>query len=193
VLLGWPLIIFPLQIVVMELIIDPACSTVFESEPEEKGTMARPPRDARESVFSRQAVIVSVAQGCSILLICLGVFLLAWRYYGAPQPGQPWVPATMAFVTLVIANLALIQANVSWSRSIIATLRSNNRPMWIVSGGAGLLLAALLLVPFLRGLFGLATLTPSDIAVCLGAGVVGVIWFEVLKFALARQPQARQA
>ena len=44
VLLGWPLILMPIHILFLQLIIDPACSLVFEAEPEEPGIMRRPPR-----------------------------------------------------------------------------------------------------------------------------------------------------
>jgi Ca2+-transporting ATPase len=39
---GWPLILYPVHIVFLELIIDPACSVAFEAEPEEKGTIVLP-------------------------------------------------------------------------------------------------------------------------------------------------------
>ena len=43
VLFQWPLVLFPVQIVFMELIIDPSCTVVFEAEPAEKNVMMRPP------------------------------------------------------------------------------------------------------------------------------------------------------
>src|SRR5207249_8133005 len=39
VLLGWPLILLPVHIVFLALIIDPACSIVFGSEPEGQDVM----------------------------------------------------------------------------------------------------------------------------------------------------------
>ena len=51
VLLGWPLILMPIHILFLQLIIDPACSLVFEAEPEEPGIMRRPPRPADASLF----------------------------------------------------------------------------------------------------------------------------------------------
>jgi len=45
VVLGWPLILLPVHIVFLELIIDPACSIIFEAENEEKDIMQRRPRD----------------------------------------------------------------------------------------------------------------------------------------------------
>ena len=44
VLLKWPLALLPVHIVFLELIIDPACSVVFEMESDEADIMQRPPR-----------------------------------------------------------------------------------------------------------------------------------------------------
>ena len=75
--MGWPPILSPLHIVLMELLIDPACSTVFEAEPEEAGTMKRPPRLPQESVFDRRTVGLSLVQGVSVLLCSLTLFVVA--------------------------------------------------------------------------------------------------------------------
>jgi Ca2+-transporting ATPase len=44
VLAGWPLVLMPVHIMVLQLIIDPTCSLVFEAESEEPDVMRRPPR-----------------------------------------------------------------------------------------------------------------------------------------------------
>jgi Ca2+-transporting ATPase len=54
VLLNWPLVLLPVHVVFLELIIDPACSVVFEAESEEADVMSRPPRNPQERLFSRR-------------------------------------------------------------------------------------------------------------------------------------------
>ena len=56
-----------MHIVFLELIIDPACSIVFEAEAEEADVMRRPPRDLGEPLFSRRTVVLSLLQG---LFVC---------------------------------------------------------------------------------------------------------------------------
>ncbi len=64
VLFGWPLVLLPVHIVFLELIIDPpACSVVFESEPEEADVMKKAPRNAKEGLLTRKMVTVSALQG----------------------------------------------------------------------------------------------------------------------------------
>ena len=44
VLLGWPMLLMPVHILFLQLIIDPACSIVFEAEPLEPDAMTAQPR-----------------------------------------------------------------------------------------------------------------------------------------------------
>jgi P-type Ca2+ transporter type 2C len=43
IMLEWPLVLYPVHVVFLEFIIDPACSVLFEAEPAEKNVMKRPP------------------------------------------------------------------------------------------------------------------------------------------------------
>ena len=176
VLLKWPLALLPVHIVFLELIIDPACSLVFEAEPEEPNVMKRPPRNPKEPVFSRRPLVISLLQGASVLLIVLAVFIVA-RHRGLDEQQA----RALAFTTLIVANLALILSNRSWSRTILDTLRSANAALWWVLGGAVFFMGLVLYVPFLRNLFSFGMLHATDLGICLIAGAFSILWFEVFK------------
>ena len=176
VLLGLPLVLMPVHIVFLELIIDPASSLVFEAEPAERGIMERPPRNPKQRVFNRRALILSVIQGVSVLAIVLAVYLVALDRNLAEPDAR-----ALSFTTLIIANLGLILSNRSWSRSIVGIIRRPNRAVWGVLGGAVFFLGLVLYVPPLRDLFNFASLHAVDIAIAVGAGAVSVAWFEVFK------------
>ena len=182
VAMGWPLVLMPIHIVFMELIIDPACSTVFEAEEGEANVMRRPPRDPMESIFDRRTVVWSLLQGLSVLLVSLGVFISARNAAISTEESR-----AMAFATLIVANLALILTNASWSRSMIATLRSKNQAMLWVLGGAFVFLALVLYVPALRQVFRFSGLTAFEGLACAGAGLASVAWFELPKLIMARR------
>ncbi len=176
VLFGWPLVLMPVHIVFLELIIDPASSIVFEAEPEEADVMRRPPRNPRTPLFTRATVSLNILLGASIFAIVLAVFLLSLKQ------GSPDAEArALAFTTLIVANLALILTDRSRTRTIIATLRTPNAALWWIIAGAAAFLAAVLYIPFLRDLFGFMVLHPSDLLICLGAGVASIVWFEAVK------------
>jgi Ca2+-transporting ATPase len=96
VLLHWPLLLLPAQIVLLELIIDPACSILFESEPPTDDLMARPPRTAAASPFATRNLVRGLAQGTGVAVVLLGACsaMLAWGW-----PGD--IVRTLAFLTLV--------------------------------------------------------------------------------------------
>lgn len=188
VLLGWPLVLLPVHILFLELIIDPACSTIFEAEKEEADIMRRPPRDPREPLFNARSVLSSILQGLCVLLIVVGVFACAWYL----DRGEPEARA-LAYTTLIIANLGLILTNRSRTRTILATLRTPNRALWWVLGGATLFLTLVLCVPALQKIFRFAPLHLPDIAICLIAGVLGIIGFEAGKWYRQCREKPRQA
>jgi Ca2+-transporting ATPase len=182
VLFGLPLVLAPPHVVFLELIIDPACSLAFEAEPDEEDVMVRPPRDPAEPLLSPRTIALSVLQGLGVLLVVLGVFGVVLAR------GQGELEArAMTFTTLIVANLALILTNRSWSRTIVATLRAPNPALWWVVGGALTLLGLVLYVPFLRALFGFSVLHPDDLAICLAAGLASIGWFEGLKLLMSRR------
>jgi Ca2+-transporting ATPase len=176
VLLNWPLILLPVHIVLLELIIDPACSIVFEAEPEEADSMRRPPRKPQERVFSRQMIGVSLLQGFGVLAVLL-VFFTLGRARGESEAEL----RTFTVVALVVSNLGLIFANRSWSRSLLDTLRTPNKALWWITSSVILVLLLIVSVPFLRGLFAFAPLTWIEWTLCLTAGMASLLLFEALK------------
>jgi Ca2+-transporting ATPase len=169
VLFRWPLAMLPIHIVFLELIIDPACSVVFEMEADEDDVMSRPPRRLDEPLFGKPMVLTGLFQGLGVLAIVLAVYgfnLLS----GAGEA----TARMMSFSLLVIANLGLILANRSRTRSLMATLRTPNPAMWWVAGGAFVFLVLAVSVPYLRGLFRFGSGPTWEWAAVLAAGLVSI-------------------
>jgi Ca2+-transporting ATPase len=177
VLLNWPLILHPVHIVFLELVIDPSCSIAFEAEPEESDVMKRHPRKATEPLFNRRTLLVSIMQGFSVLAIVLAVYGIS-----VSQGQSVNASRALTFTTLVIANLGLIFTNRSWSKTVVSTLRNKNNALWIVTAGTLLFLGLILLVPFLQNLFMFAQINSMDVLICVIAGALSIVWFEILKF-----------
>jgi Ca2+-transporting ATPase len=174
---GWPLVLLPVQIAFLELIIDPACSVVFEAEEIDPAIMDQPPRRAGQGLFSRRVLAIAACQGLSVLAAVVGVYL--WSI-GSGKADD--VVRSLSFATLVIGNLSLILVNRSWRLPVWRTFRERrNRTLKWVVGGAALFLVVLLNVPALRGAFNLGPLAPGDWGLAVAAGAAGVAWFEIYK------------
>jgi P-type Ca2+ transporter type 2C len=175
VLFGWPALLYPMHIALLELIIDPSCSIAFENEPAEPDVMQRPPRDADAPLFAGAALWLALAQGLGVLLCVMGAF--AWASPRIPEPEA----RAFAFATLVIGNLALILSNRSATQPLWITLRTPNRTLWAVVGLAlGILLVALYL-PWAVEVLRFAPLPAHELGAAVALGLLCSAWFEGIK------------
>jgi Ca2+-transporting ATPase len=176
VLFKWPLALLPVHILFLELIIDPACSVVFEMEDEEKDIMQRPPRKLDDPLFGRNMVKIGLVQGLGVLVLTLGVYaaVLA-RGLGDGEARM------MSFATLVIGNLGLIYTNRSWTRTILATLQIPNPALWWVTAGTVFFLGLVIFLPFLNQIFNFGPLHLWEVALVAAAGLVSILIAESAK------------
>jgi Ca2+-transporting ATPase len=171
-----PLILWPVHIVFLELIIDPACSMIFEAEKEEKNVMSRPPKDINEPFFGARKIIFSCMQGIGILVISLLIYFIGLKI-GYSEKGV----RTLTFVTLIVSNIAVILSNRSWSTNFFKILMTpNNAVKWII-GGAIIFLILILNIPFLLDLFQFEKIGYLELLICTVAGFSSITWFEIYK------------
>jgi len=173
----WPLILFPVHILFLELIIDPTCSIVFEAEKAEENIMKRKPRDPKEKIFNKKTLIYSIIQGLGMLLAVAGVF-----YFTMQSTGDENLSRAMSFSTLIFSNLLLILSNRSASKPIYKTIFEKNPAFWFVALGALFFLALSLYVPVLEEIFKFAPLTLMEILISLGVASLSILWFEIVKY-----------
>jgi Ca2+-transporting ATPase len=175
VLMGLPLVLLPAHIAFLELIIDPACSTVFEAETEEKNIMNRPPRNLKERLFGSKNLFISFMQGLSVLIAVIFIFL--WFYNNNPMNEDK--ARTLSFTTLIIANIMLIVVNLSGTRSLVKTFNSKNKALWSVIAGTLFSLVLILLVPLLQKLFYFSPVPLADFLIATFVGVICVSCFKL--------------
>lgn len=182
VLFGWPLALLPLHIALVELLIDPACSIVFEAEPGDANLMRRPPRSPAARLFSPNVIGLALTQGLTALAA------VAALYAALLNGGAPTTQArTAAFILLILGNLGMIFVNRAWDRSLAATIGVHNRTFWVLTAGALAFLGLLVTVPPLRDLFAFSLPTLPQLG-CAG-GLAGgcVVGFAVLRHLFLRR------
>jgi Ca2+-transporting ATPase len=171
-----PLLLWPIHIVFLELIIDPACSIIFEAEQEEKNVMSRPPKKIDEPFFGARRILLGCMQGAGILAIALAVYALGLHVgYGEREL------RALTFTTLITANIAAILSNRSWTRNIFQILVTPNKAAKWVVGGAIFFLILILNVPLLLNLFQFDRIDVFEALLCIMAGLLSITWFEIYK------------
>jgi Ca2+-transporting ATPase len=183
---GWPLVLAPAHIVFLELVIDPVCAVVFEAETEERDVMRRPPRDPRAPLFSLRLVAWSITQGLCVLAVVVFTLVVALDREMPTDEAR-----ALAFVTLVVANLALIFVNRSASEALSALFGRPNPALWLVVGVTAAVLTLIFSIPTLRALFGFGMLHAADFAACAAgslATLVGLVVLRNIAFAKRAKP-----
>ncbi|MFH0804714.1 MAG: cation-translocating P-type ATPase, partial [Patescibacteria group bacterium] len=174
VIFGLPAALLPVHVAFLELIIDPACSIVFEADPEERGIMRRPPRGLRQPLLNRRTFTMSMLQGVGMLAATAAAYLVALSIGRDAESAR-----TVAFASLVLTNLLLIVSNLSWTESILATLRRPNHILRWVMGGTLVALTFILAFPAARNLFHLGAPVLGDLLLVGGAVVISLVFYDV--------------
>jgi Ca2+-transporting ATPase len=173
---GWPLALFPVHILFLELLIDPACSVVFEMEKEEKGIMDRKPRAVNDPLFGPRMIFIGLFQGLGHLAILIAIY--AWAIFSGFGEGEA---RSMVFINLVLGNIGMIISNRYWTRNIFAIARIPNKAFWYISGAAFVFLAVALFVPYVNTLFKFEPLHSWQYLLCVGTGALALVMNEIAK------------
>jgi len=175
-LLGMPAMLTPIHIAFLEMIIDPACSMVFEAEGEEANVMRRPPRDPKSPLLLRRRILWALLQGLIALAIVASVLISASRMGMAEADLR-----ALVFTSLVLINMGLILVNRSFESSLGRALLGPNRVLWTLLGGVSVLLGIAVFWRPAQSLFHFGELHWNDLAVCLAVGAASLVGLEFLK------------
>jgi len=178
-LLHWPVLLLPVHIVLLELLIDPACSIVFEAEPAAADLMRRPPRPLSASPFTLGNIGYALAQGLGIAAVLLAGHALLHHF-------TTWSEADLrlvVFTALVLALFLLILANRDLAHAALANLRGDNPWLARMFVGVALVLAAVMLIPGLRAVMGFASVGLPPLAAALGLLIACGLWLQTLRWA----------
>lgn len=173
---GLPMLIGPIHIVLLEMVIDPACALVFEAEEEDEKIMHRPPRHPEARLFSLPMVIWSIFQGGLALgALTVGVVI-------AVQQGMP-VPElrALAFLGLIASLLALILANRSSSASLRSLLDYRNKALLAIFFAVAVIMMGIYLFEPARSILGFAKLSVFEILAVIGYGLLLLALLQILK------------
>lgn len=172
----YPNIFSPSHVIILELIMGPTCSIIFENEPMEKNLMIKKPRPFSTTFFNYKELTTSVIQG---IIITVGA-LTAYQYSVSSGFSEN-TTRTMVFMVLIVANIFLTLVNRSFYYSIFTTLKYKNNLVPIIIGLTIILSLTLLYVPVLTRFFEFERLTIPQLGTTIVIGAISVLWYEIVK------------
>ncbi|HMK48836.1 MAG TPA: cation-transporting P-type ATPase [Thermodesulfovibrionales bacterium] len=160
VVLGIPMPLTPVQIILLELLMDLAASVGFIAEPEEKDIHSRPPRSRRERIFNAGVVKDILIKG-TVMFAAVTVVYLYFYYESRDVPNA----RTCAFSAWIIAHVMLAYVSRSESISIFSRDIFSNEviDVWAISA-FGLLFLGMYL-PGLRERLNLVSVGLGQLAI----------------------------
>jgi Ca2+-transporting ATPase len=176
ILPGWPMLLMPVHVLLLELIIDPACTLVFEAEPIDQATQSARPRPVDEPLFDRGTLLRALLQGSGLLVI-----LLAGSVLGRMNGLSDEAVRTLAVSALVLSSLGLIQVTRVGTGPVFAIDRGLNLPFLLIGLTGLLLLVIALQVPAVRALFAFEAPTMPLVGASLGLAALSTAWFTLAR------------
>jgi Ca2+-transporting ATPase len=172
VLFNWGAPLLPIHILWVNLITDSLPALALGVDPAERGIMHRPPA-ATASLFSRGMVWRIAYQGVMIGGLTLAAYLIGQKD-GLPQA------QTMAFA--VLGTSQLVHAfNVRSARRSVFVRGPRNKWLYGASALSALLMAAVLFIPGISGLFSIAPLSLSNTLVTVACIIAPLFIVEIFK------------
>jgi Ca2+-transporting ATPase len=179
-LAGRPLLLLPVHLVLLELILHPAVSLVFQAEPPAPDVMRRPPRDVAEGMAGRRLARPAWT-GLSLAAAVVAVYLVALvQRWPAPEARG------LAWATLLLGETAQLLA-----------VRSPDRALWrgfVLTRTLAAILALMVatalgtvLLPAAASVLRLASFPAWGWAVAVLVAAASTLWSEPLKGRRAAQ------
>jgi P-type Ca2+ transporter type 2C len=173
-LFGLPPLLLPAHVALTEMVIDPMCTLGYEGLAAERAHMRQPPRPLAERLIGRAQLLLGLAQGTLLLIVCFAVYALAL------QRGVPTAAARfLAFAALTAGNLTL--ALIDTTQQPLAGSGAVARPFLWIALAATAALGLCVSVPALRSLFGFAWPGAAALGGALLAAVLGTGAWDIAK------------
>ncbi len=176
IVFGLPPLLLPVHVALIEMVIDPACSVVFERTPEERDIMRRRPRSASQPIMGRVQLLLALVQGASLLAGTLAIYWVA-----LVQDLQVDQARALTFLALTAGNLALVRVNATRGSAFWDLFRPGHAAFWIMVALAAIGMTLALVVPALRALLHFDVPPAPYIAAAIVSGVASAALFDLLK------------
>lgn len=176
-LFNLPPLLLPMHIMLLELIIDPTCSIVFEGEPAEANIMENPPRPPQEPLLTRNLTIKVVLQGVVMFLAAFMPF-----HYMIDLGISSEYARSFSLITFIVANVTLVLVNRSNTELLYHLIKEKgSKVRLIVNSMALIMVFAIVYILILNGFFRTEKIGIYPLIFAIVLGFISTGWWEIVK------------
>ena len=176
IILGIPLPFAPIQIIVLELFMDLAASATFVAEPEEAGSMQKPPIDPKEKFLNKPMLKTLFLGALSLFVAVTATFLFAWYTTHDVNYAR-----TIAFATWMFGHIFLALNFRSDQEPLIKEGLLSNKIMLLWALLVFVTLIAATALPPVQAALQITSLHPIDWPLVIGVSFAATFWMELEK------------
>lgn len=169
-LIGFPLPLLPIQVLWVNLVTDGLPAIALGFEPAEKDIMMRPPRGAKENIFSQGLLNLILFRGVIIGVSTLAVFASIFHFTSSVETAR-----TAAFVTLVMTQLMHVFECKSERKNIFEVPFFNNIALVLATMCSLTMILSAVYIPFMQEIFKTVPLSVNDWILIGGFSAVGPV------------------
>lgn len=172
-----PQILLPVHIVLLELIIDPTCSIIFEGEKPEPNIMEKVPRSPKEPLLTKGLVFKVLLQGMSMFAAAFTPF-----HFMVDAGVNVDMARSFALMTLIVANVTLVLVDRSNTEYLIDLFKEHgNKPRVLINSLALIMIFIIVYMPFFNDIFNTKPLNAVLLISSLLLGFISTGWWEIVK------------
>lgn len=176
-LFNLPPLLLPMHIMLLELIIDPTCSIVFEGEPAEANIMDNPPRSPEEPLLTRILTIKVVLQGITMFLAAFMPF-----HYMIDLGMSSEYARSFSLITLIVANVTLVLVNRSNTELLYHLIKEKGNKVRLIVNSMALVMAlSIVYIPILNSFFKTEKIGTCALIFAIALGFISTGWWESVK------------
>ncbi|MBU3191454.1 cation-translocating P-type ATPase [Clostridium bowmanii] len=173
-----PQILLPVHIVLLELILDPTCSIVFEGEPAEDYIMEQPPRSPSEPLLTKKLTRKVIFQGTTLFLAAFLPF-----HYMVDSGFSADYARTFSLMVLIVGNVVLVLVNRSNTKYLISLFKEKgSKARFYINSLALVMLFSIVYISAAHPIFKTVALDFKTAIIACLLGAVSTGWWEIVKF-----------
>jgi Ca2+-transporting ATPase len=172
-----PVLLLPIHIVLLELIIDPTSSIVFERLKPDSNVMLEKPRKVNETIMNKKTVIKCIFQGLFIFIAVFGSY-----YYLIRSSAKVTYASTFSFAILILSNIFVVyvlQSNELAVKNFIVDFK--DKTIVIINSLILFMLLLIIYIPFLNKIVRTSSLKLKDLLIVILISALATFSFDILK------------